>query len=82
MIWFGSSAGVALASKYPEARSVFAWLKAGWHVALAYVVSYLVMVAVLGWHPDAKLRDRTADAATIERSHPAAPTAAMHRNRA
>ena len=38
MIWFGSSAGVALASKFPEARSAFAWLKAGWHVAVAYVI--------------------------------------------
>jgi Na+/H+ antiporter NhaD/arsenite permease-like protein len=54
MIWFGSSAGVALCSKFPEGRSVFAWLKAGWHIALAYVISYLVMLAVLGWHPEPK----------------------------
>jgi Na+/H+ antiporter NhaD/arsenite permease-like protein len=53
MTWFGSSAGVALANMYPEARSVFAWVKAGWHVALAYVVGFLVLLAVLGWHPDA-----------------------------
>ncbi len=52
MIWFGSSAGVALASKFPEARSVVAWLRAGWHVAIAYVVGYLVMLALLGFHPD------------------------------
>jgi Na+/H+ antiporter NhaD/arsenite permease-like protein len=51
MIWFGSSAGVALSNLYPEARSVFAWIRGGWHVALAYVVSYLVMLLVLGWHP-------------------------------
>jgi Na+/H+ antiporter NhaD/arsenite permease-like protein len=51
MIWFGSSAGVALTNLYPEARSVFAWIKGGWHVALAYVVGFLVMVVVLGWHP-------------------------------
>jgi Na+/H+ antiporter NhaD/arsenite permease-like protein len=54
MIWFGSSAGVALCSKFPEGRSVFAWLRAGWHVALAYVVSYLVMLMVLGFHPQPK----------------------------
>ena len=52
MIWFGSSAGVALATLYPEARSVGAWLKAGWHIALAYVVGFFVLLAVLGWHPD------------------------------
>ncbi len=54
MIWFGSSAGVALASMYPEARSVGKWLRHGWHVALAYVVGFVVMLLVLGWHPDAK----------------------------
>ena len=52
MLWFGSSAGVAVASKFPDARSALAWLRSGWHVAVAYVVSYLVMLAVLGWHPD------------------------------
>jgi Na+/H+ antiporter NhaD/arsenite permease-like protein len=57
MIWFGSSAGVALSNQFPEAKSVFAWLRAGWHVALAYVISYLVMLAVIGWHPDAKHAD-------------------------
>ncbi len=51
MIWFGSSAGVAISSIFPEARSVWAWLKAGWHIAVAYVVGFMVMLAVLGWHP-------------------------------
>jgi Na+/H+ antiporter NhaD/arsenite permease-like protein len=53
MIWFGSSAGVALSNMYPQARSVGAWLKHGWHVAVAYVIGFFVMLAVLGWHPDA-----------------------------
>ena len=51
MIWFGSSAGVALSNMYPEARSVGAWLKGGWHVVVGYIVGYLVMVVVVGWHP-------------------------------
>lgn len=51
MIWFGSTAGVALSNMYPEARSVLAWLKAGWHIALAYVVGFMVMLALLGWNP-------------------------------
>ena len=29
MIWFGSSAGVALANKYPEAKSVGRWVTSG-----------------------------------------------------
>ena len=37
MIWFGSSAGVALSNQFPEARSAVAWLRGGWHVAVAYV---------------------------------------------
>lgn len=53
MIWFGSSAGVALSNMYPEARSVGQWIRHGWHVAVAYVIGYFVMLAVLGWHPDA-----------------------------
>ena len=53
MIWFGSSAGVALASMLPQARSVGAWIKDGWHVAVAYVLGFAVLLAVLGWHPDA-----------------------------
>jgi Na+/H+ antiporter NhaD/arsenite permease-like protein len=53
MIWFGSSAGVALATMFPEGKSVGRWIVNGWHVALAYVVGFFFMLAVLGWHPDA-----------------------------
>ena len=56
MIWFGSSAGVALSNMFPEAKSVGNWLRHGWHVALGYVVGFLVLLAVLGWHPDADHR--------------------------
>lgn len=52
MLWFGSSAGVALSNMYPEAKSVGQWMRHGWHVALAYVVGFFVMLAVLGWHPE------------------------------
>src|SRR5205085_12556496 len=52
MIWFGSSAGVALCSMYKEGRSVGAWLKGGWHVAVGYVLGFAALLLVLGWHPD------------------------------
>jgi hypothetical protein len=39
---------------YPEAKSVARWLWAGWHVALAYAVGFLVMLALIGWTPDAR----------------------------
>ena len=54
MIWFGSSAGVALVSMYPQGKSVGQWLKQGWHVALGYVVGFFVLLGVLGWEPAAK----------------------------
>jgi Na+/H+ antiporter NhaD/arsenite permease-like protein len=54
MIWFGSSAGVALSNIYPEAKSVGRWVRHGWHVALAYVIGFFFMLAVLGWAPDAR----------------------------
>jgi len=52
MIWFGSSAGVALSNMYPQARSVGNWLRHGWHVALAYVVGFAFLYLTLGWNPD------------------------------
>lgn len=55
MIWFGSSAGVALSNLYPQARSAGAWLANGWHVALAYVIGFAVLMLTLGWQPHAPL---------------------------
>ncbi|HOV11341.1 MAG TPA: hypothetical protein PLL90_06230 [Bacteroidales bacterium] len=51
MIWFGSSAGVAITNKFPEARNVLLWLRKGWHVTLAYVAGFFVLFMVLGWEP-------------------------------
>jgi Na+/H+ antiporter NhaD/arsenite permease-like protein len=53
MIWFGSSAGVALSNSYPEAKSVVLWLKHGWHVTVAYVVGFIALLIIAGWHPHA-----------------------------
>jgi len=52
MIWFGSSAGVALSNMYPEAKSVGRWVRHGWPVIIGYTVGFFVMLAILGWHPD------------------------------
>ena len=54
MIWFGSSAGVAISNLYPEAKSVGRWVSSGWHVPIGYVVGFFVMLALLGWHPTSK----------------------------
>jgi Na+/H+ antiporter NhaD/arsenite permease-like protein len=60
MIWFGSSAGVALSNQYPEAKSVGRWLRHSWYVAVAYVVGFFVMLAFIGWHPDPNYQQTTA----------------------
>ncbi|HEX9772197.1 MAG TPA: hypothetical protein VGA44_01940 [Steroidobacteraceae bacterium] len=52
MIWFGSSAGVAITGLFPEGRSVIDWLRAGWHVALAYLIGFAALLLTLGWRPD------------------------------
>lgn len=51
MIWFGSSAGVAITNKFNEARSVFGWLKSGWHILVAYILGFFVLLFFMGWEP-------------------------------
>jgi len=51
MVWFGSSAGVAITNKFPEGRNVFEWIKKGWHVAVAYVIGFFALYLLLGWEP-------------------------------
>jgi Na+/H+ antiporter NhaD/arsenite permease-like protein len=60
MIWFGSSAGVALSGFFPEARSVGQWLRHGWHTVVGYVLGYSILLAVLGWHPEPLRKAATA----------------------
>ena len=74
MVWFGSSAGVALSTMYPEAKSVSAWIRGGWHVALAYVVGFFVLLAVVGWHPEPRRSQGAVGSAPVMQAglHPAA----------
>ncbi len=65
MTWFGSSAGVAITVSYPEGKSVARWLRYGWHVLVGYVLGFLVMVLVLGWHPTMKQRKGEKIPATV-----------------
>jgi Na+/H+ antiporter NhaD/arsenite permease-like protein len=68
MIWFGSTAGVALASMFPQARSVGSWLRSGWHVAVAYVLGFMIALSIMGWNPSAK-RAVAPIESTIQVSH-------------
>lgn len=51
MIWFGSSAGVALSNSFPESRSVFLWLRHGWPIVIGYVIGYAALYFIHGWQP-------------------------------
>jgi Na+/H+ antiporter NhaD/arsenite permease-like protein len=54
MMWFGSSAGVAVSNLFPEAKSVAQWLRHGWFIPVGYVVGFFALLLILGWHPLAK----------------------------
>jgi Na+/H+ antiporter NhaD/arsenite permease-like protein len=52
MVWFGSSAGVALSNLFPdEVRSVGRWVRRGWFIPLAYVAGFFTLFVALGWRP-------------------------------
>jgi Na+/H+ antiporter NhaD/arsenite permease-like protein len=51
ILWFGSSAGVALCNSLPEARSVQLWLRHGWPVIIAYLIGFSAILAFWGWAP-------------------------------
>jgi hypothetical protein len=62
MIWFGSSAGVALSNMLPDATNVFAGVQAGGHVSVANLVAVFAMLLIVQWHPDPPLRSQKASA--------------------
>jgi Na+/H+ antiporter NhaD/arsenite permease-like protein len=51
MVWFGSSAGVAVSGLFPETKSVGRWLRHAWHVPVAFIVGYFALHALHGWRP-------------------------------
>lgn len=51
MIWFGSSAGVAVSNIFPEAKSALAWLRAAWWIPLAYIAGFAALIGLMGWRP-------------------------------
>ena len=67
MIWFGSSAGVAITNKFPDARDVMLWVRKGWHVTFAYIVGFFFLFFVWGWNPsDNRLHKEPAANCPVE----------------
>lgn len=51
MLWFGSSAGVALCCLFPEGRDTVAWLREGWPIVVAYLLGFAALLLLAGWSP-------------------------------
>lgn len=67
MIWFGSSAGVAITNKFTEARNVTSWIQKGWHVIVAYILGFFVLFLTMGWEPaDNKKHKEPAASCPVE----------------
>jgi Na+/H+ antiporter NhaD/arsenite permease-like protein len=71
MLWFGSSAGVAVSNLFPEAKSVGQWLRYGWMIPVGYVIGFLVMQLTLGWQPHQKHKDNLVTPHTLVSPAPA-----------
>jgi len=50
MIWFGSASGVAITTLFPEAKSVWNWVKGGWIIPIAFTIGYFFQLLVFGWN--------------------------------
>lgn len=77
MMWFGSSAGVALSGLFPKVRSFGGWLLHGWYVPVAYVAGFAAMLHLTGWQPT-PTRAEQPEAAPVA-APPAWLDAALHR---
>jgi Na+/H+ antiporter NhaD/arsenite permease-like protein len=51
MIWFGSSAGVALSNIFPEVRYTVQWIRRGWYVPVGYAIGFFTLLLTNGWNP-------------------------------
>jgi Na+/H+ antiporter NhaD/arsenite permease-like protein len=76
MLWFGSSAGVAVANIFPEAKSVGQWLRHGWFIPVGYVIGFFAMLLLVGWHPNEKRKDAAPAAAHVQVLAPGVPSPA------
>jgi Na+/H+ antiporter NhaD/arsenite permease-like protein len=71
MLWFGSSAGVALSNLFPEMRSVVDYIKKGWFVTVAYIIGFFIMLSIVGWNPHAPHRKHKSAVQTEQVISPA-----------
>jgi len=68
IVWFGSSAGVAITNKFPEGRDVILWFRKGWHIAIAYVIGFFALFFIMGWEP-ADNKEHKIDDRSVPENH-------------
>lgn len=73
MLWFGSSAGVAVSNLFPEAKSVGQWLRHGWFIPIGYVAGFFALLLIFGWDPHVPHKEDVVASTTFEQ--PATPVA-------
>jgi Na+/H+ antiporter NhaD/arsenite permease-like protein len=78
MLWFGSSAGVALSNLFPEMRSVVDYVRKGWFVIAAYIIGFFIMLGLVGWQPHAPHRKDKKAVETEQTILPAAIDSVTH----
>lgn len=66
MVWFGSSAGVALTNKFHKARNLSLWVKNGWHVIVAYIIGFFMLYFIAGWEPADNSKHRVENCPVID----------------
>ncbi len=50
MMWFGSSAGVAVSNDHPRLKNTLVFLKESWPIHIAYVIGFSSLF-LIGWEP-------------------------------
>jgi len=53
-------------------RSVFNWIKSGWHIIVAYIIGFFVLLFLMGWEPQTitKKTGKANNIQTIEQQAP------------
>lgn len=50
MIWFGSSAGVAITTEFPNAANFVSWVRRSWFIPIGYILGFLSLCLLYSYH--------------------------------
>lgn len=75
MVWFGSSAGVAITNKFKDDRDVARWVTNGWHIIVAYIIGFFALILIKGWEPADNNEHKVKD--NIQNNYPSSEENSM-----